>query len=224
MRKIVGYGFLVLWLFASCTSQDDPKTLASELGYDYVPMGLGKAWIYQVDSTVYSQIHGDPDTTYHYQLKVVMDGSWTNAAGEPGWRIRRMVRDSDSAAWVNADIWGWVQTKKAFQATEENLMYVKLIFPFQSGQSWNGNQYNALKPWNYHYENIGQPMTVGGKSYPKTTTVVQADDSNFVYRTFAREIYAQNVGMIYKLVDTTMTQNGLKEGIRLEQTLLQYIP
>ena len=50
----------------------------------------------------------------------------------------------------------------------------------------------------YQYNNAFQPYTINGLSFDSTVNVIQDNDSNLVYVINESEMYAKNVGMIYK--------------------------
>ncbi|MFM2387381.1 MAG: hypothetical protein RL660_2138 [Bacteroidota bacterium] len=93
---------------------------------------------------------------------------------------------------------------------------IKLVFPVSYTGVWNGNSYIAtsssdfswLSDWRYKYSSIGAPFQVNDTtSYASTITVDQRNNAegdtaitntNFGAYTFAKEVYAQNVGLVYR--------------------------
>lgn len=99
--------------------------------------------------------------------------------------------------------------------------------------TWPGNQYAQvedslfmyLKNWNYVYQNYHLSYFNGLVNFDNTVTVLENDENvNYQnvdsivsgYKTYAKEVYAWNVGMIYKewthytwgLPDTTQYRTG----------------
>ena len=60
--------------------------------------------------------------------------------------------------------------------------------------------------WDYTYENTGQPTTVGAYTLDSTVTVNQRDEvignpgdpASYSEINFAKEIYANGIGMVYR--------------------------
>ena len=94
------------------------------------------------------------------------------------------------------------------ELVEENLRFIKLIFPPVVGTVWQGNSYiNTsddlawLSDWEYEYIAVDAGMSLGGIGFDSTLTVNQADDSeNLLEYIFSEEIYAKRVGMISQKV------------------------
>ena len=99
--------------------------------------------------------------------------------------------------------------------TQDRTQYVKLMFPIKEGYTWQGNQnaevgdatFAYLKGWNYKYQNVHKSYFNGQINFDNTVTVLEdnenvnytnVDSAVMGYRTFAKEVYAYNVGMIYK--------------------------
>jgi hypothetical protein len=89
---------------------------------------------------------------------------------------------------------------------ESNVPYVKLIFPVFDGLQWNGNLFNNETQLNGKVEDqykltlTDQPFTsTKGQTFEQTVTVIQNDEQkNILYRDTRSEVYAFNVGLVYK--------------------------
>ena len=99
--------------------------------------------------------------------------------------------------------------------SQDGTQYEKLVFPIVNGQSWPGNQFVSsvdpslqyLQNWTYSYQDLGKPYNNGYNNYQNTVTVLednesvnypQIDSALTAYRIYEKEIYAYNVGMVYK--------------------------
>lgn len=99
--------------------------------------------------------------------------------------------------------------------SQDGTQYEKMVFPIQEGLSWPGNQYvNTVNPqllylqnWNYTYQNLAQSYNNGYSNFSNTVTVLednesvnypQLDSALTAYRIYEKEVYAFDVGMIYK--------------------------
>lgn len=99
--------------------------------------------------------------------------------------------------------------------TQDESQFIKLVFPIQQGLTWKGNAnintndpaYAYLKNWNYTYQDLDKSYNNGDVNFGRTVTVLENNESiNYPYidsalfatRIYAKEVYAWNVGMIYK--------------------------
>ena len=86
----------------------------------------------------------------------------------------------------------------ASKKVEENIRFTKLVFPIKNGEYWNGNAYNDLLFCEYTYDSIHEPYELNSFSFDSTVTVLQKDLYTAVDYQNAYEVYAKNVGLIYK--------------------------
>ncbi len=99
--------------------------------------------------------------------------------------------------------------------SQDGAQYEKMVFPIIQGQTWAGNRYVQvadstlmyLKNWNYKYQDFHHSFNNGYVNYDNTVSVLEDDESvNYpqldsavtAYRIYAKEVYAYQVGMVYK--------------------------
>ena len=99
-----------------------------------------------------------------------------------------------------------------------------MVFPIHNQQYWDGNAFNTENKWEYSYDDIHQPYSVGGVSFDSTVTVFQRDELNSIKYEVASEVYAANIGMIYKtytnLHINTFNIQDVESGVKLEMTYI----
>lgn len=196
----------------------DVDTSVIEFGYDYYPVELGTYRIYEVDSIG----HDVTSDTSQFQIRERVVEQFTDNLGQPSFRIERHKRLSGSDEWAFQTTWVEKKTTTFAQRVEENQRYIKMVFPVNEDQSWDGNAYNVFDPWMYRYTAIGVPKSVGLFNFSNTVTVYQRNNVNLVDQEIASEIYADGIGMIYKqLIDLNFQEDGLS-GIELEMSILAY--
>lgn len=198
MKKVLA-PFLVMMLLLTLACKKEKKAEAVDLGYTYFPTEIGQYVIYQVDSISYNDFFNPVkiDTT-HFQLKELVQSHFTDNEGRESDRLERYVRKNDSLPWVLRDVWYQTRTSTKAEKVEENVRFVKLIFPVQVNQKWNGNAFNPIGNYEYEYKTVDVKKTVNKISFDSTLTVNQILDSNLIEKKYQLEIYAKNVGMIYK--------------------------
>ena len=197
-NSFVIFFFLFSVIFFSFKKYE--KTIPINYGYNYAGLTVGKYVIYDVDSIFYNVPFGVVNN-YKFQLKEVVDSKYIDAQGNEAYKIIRYKKDTAiSPDWVHQVVWNATITNSNFQKVEDNIRFVKLIFPIKTGKKWNGNSMNALSPWEYEYTSTHQPETIGSTVLDSVTTVTQFDDENeiLIQRQFYQEKYAANIGLVYK--------------------------
>lgn len=181
-----------LLLFA-CTSSETPPASA---GLDYLPLVTGRYVIYDVTEQRYSLTAAPVTSTY--QLKETVGTSYTDVTGQPAFRLHRFRRANAQATWQTDSLWtARVDSRMAIR-NENGVDLVKLIFPPTERSRWNGNQFNNLSEDTYELRNVNQPYSVGSQTFTETVTVLQQNDSTLVSQDKRIEVYARQVGLVYK--------------------------
>ncbi len=224
IRKVLISSILVLSCLFAFFSCKKVRVSTADETRNYFPLQFGKSVTYAVDSIYYYPVdslyaithpgyngikvetrcqlkYTITDTyTYKKQLNYIMDVQYQPYQGA-GWTPHRVILLQP--------------TKNSLLYAQDGTQYVKLMFPIQEGFSWKGNQfaqvedtlYSYLKDWNYTYQKYGHSYFNGFVNFDNTVTVLEADE-NINYqdvdsmphgrKTYAKEVYANNVGMIYK--------------------------
>jgi hypothetical protein len=214
MRKIYLFlilqGFLLLVIGACDTGNVTPGN--DLLGYSYFPLESGQFSIYEVEKTTYS-ITTAP-VTVRYQLKDVVDSAFTDLTGEQAFKVIRYSRNNDKLNWKLDSVWTAKRTSTRAIRTENNIAFVKIIFPAKEELTWNGNVLNNRGKDDYVMQNLDKPFQVSGTDFEKTLTVVQENDSNLCTQNKRIEIYSTGIGLIQREdIDLKFVQtNGVCEG------------
>lgn len=223
-------------LFAvSCSKKKIPEN-DSLLGLDYYPTTQGKYVVYDVDSTVYTDLPLS-SVTSKYRIKEKIADSYTDNEGKPAIRLERYIKkynpskSYDSIPWTIKEVWMINADKKSVQVTEGNVRFTKLIFPIQESATWNGNARNTIGEWNYEYDYIDKKESIGGNSLEKVLNVKQYELRTFIsYQNYV-EKYAKGVGLVYReiydvysntVVPNIPVENRIEKGLVYKQTLVSY--
>lgn len=203
MKQLYTYFFLsVLALnMLSCTEEVQTPPY---MGYEYFPDSVGHYIIYRVDSIWTDDAFNRKDT-YEFGLKEYVESRFLDNEDRPSQRIER-YKDFNSEPYnfgSISDVWFATRTATRAEKIEENTRYVKLIFPLQNNEEWNGNAFNTLEDFNIDYKmyNVHQPFTdtLTGMTFDSTVTVLQIDrDVVYGDRIYSLEVYAKNIGLVYK--------------------------
>ncbi len=193
-------------LFSSC-KKDAPSDTTLNQGYNYFPGEVGSYIIYEVDSIAYDDKSHAPDTT-RYLLKEVFASTFTDNSGRPTLRLERFIKmynDSipyDSLNWTGPRVWYANITSNTVEKVEENIRYIKLVFPTKKGKEWDGNVYNTFSKKNYEIESADVLESINNLTFDSVATVKQNEQINIIEYIYEAEKYARNIGMIYKVRDS----------------------
>lgn len=198
-KKIIpAFLLALLFIINGCKDDDDSKvSVPSGLIYSYFPTNVGHEIIYDVSLITKDGFFGTSDTAI-YQIKEVVESVFLDNQNRPTLRLERYKRDTPNDPWVINDVWTSNLTATRAEKKEENVSYVKLVFPITTSTSWNGNLLNTLDPQNYEYDNLHQPDIIGGINFDSTLTVIQMDEDNYIEYRYETEIYVPGVGMVFK--------------------------
>jgi hypothetical protein len=235
MKRCVWLGVLMM-AGISCTN---PSVVSPDMGLYFFPLQVGQFHIYQMNET---NILNSNETKSSYELKVVTTDSVINENGVIVYTLHRYKRNSDADDWAPLSTWAAkIELNRALQ-NEDNIWFVKLVFPPSPGLTWNGNAFNDL-PDNgnlfndrnsdrYRIENFNEPAKLStGYEAMQTLTVIQNSYNDPVTgRDERKEIYARQAGLIYKEViqwkyctgGSCLGQQKIEIGITLIQTLKEY--
>jgi hypothetical protein len=211
---------VALLFMVACTKTETYPT--SPLG-NYYPLQVGKYIIYRMDSLVFVN-SGQTMQTHSYLAKDTIDAIITDNLGRTTFRIHRYLTDTlYQTPWQDDITYTVTPTATTVELVENNLRFIPLTEPFTTNSLWYGNAYlgdepyqtyygtltsqSALQYWQFNYENIGQPDTIGSFALSNTLTVQEANDSTnlplpsdsvFANKSYGLEVYAAGIGLVYK--------------------------
>ena len=234
-----------LLLVAACKQDTDNTRLAPKL-YDYVPLNVGHSVTYDVDSVVFLSVGGASQVTdtFHYQIKEVVQDTFYDVNGKIRYQIYEYKRTDTTQAFV---IWQekawWINNGTSFETQENDLHFVKLVFPPLIGVNWMGNEYipandtvsDTYQPyagWKYTYTSVNAPATINGIHLDSTAVVTEINSQNLINDALSRETYARHIGLVYKeweIIDKQDVTSGWDypnqaNGFRIRMRLHSYTP
>lgn len=240
--------FLMLALNA-CKKTVDPYQLPED-GFEYFPLEIGKYLIYEVDSVIF-----DPQTggTLKRESKTFVKEELIDTLRDNEdnlvYKIERFERNSDTLPWEIAQVMTASLNEEERQAfrTEDNFRFLKMVFPAQNFNNWNGNVHfderatvqvegetlQMFKAWNYRMENVGEPDSLGLFNFDETMQICQADNENAIELRIANEKYAKDIGLYYRelwILDTQCIEDctgqsweeKAEKGFILRQQLIEH--
>jgi hypothetical protein len=200
-------------LLFSC--KKETETLENVYGHtDYIPLEAGRYVIYHVDSFYWDDFTCTHDTST-MQLRYMVADTFTDNQGRLSYRMDVDIRATPADVWQPHEAVYVTPTAERLEYVQNNLRFIKLISPVLDGATWNGNalintnnqDLQFFSDWEYTYSNIGDGFDTEHKSYDNTLTVLGTDQAlnnpetlpdAYAYRTFAKEVYAKDAGLIYR--------------------------
>lgn len=217
MNKSIFYiVFLFLLVLLSCKKD---KISDARIDYSYFPLDTTSWIIYKVKEISIDSLVNKYDTSEYY-VKEIISGKYQNSTGDEMYRIERYTRTNDSSAWVIKDVWNAELTPKAAYKTEENIRYIKLVFPANYGYKWDGNAYNNLDPQQYEITDIDIPDSLNSLSFDSVLTVTQDCDSSLLHKDYTYEKFAKHIGLIERyLINVTSDISFYGTSLPIEQRI-----
>lgn len=216
---------LLILLTLSLTNCKKDSDLANEdMGYSYFPYEPGDYLIYDVDSTYYDDFF-DTVYTFNFKIREYYESYFYDSQNRLSIRIERWYKMSDSSNWYLQDVWYSCKTPAFAERTEENIRITKLIFPCKNNSKWDANAFNVYNQEYYEYDASNEPYSIGAFSFDSTITVIQNIKFNLIEDIYKTEIYARNVGLIYKRfrdIRKDFISGDIESGTDYTYTLVEY--
>lgn len=218
MLKRILFVSVAICIIMACSSNDNQDDVPS-LGYEFFPLESGKTYIYRVDSLGYDNNTGSTVIdTFTYFYKVQIGEYFTDLNNERACYINRFYADSLNGEWNEANTWVALRNANRAEQVEENIRFVKLVFPVSESKTWDGNMMNNLGFERYRITDYRKVY----QQYGSTITVQQQNDSNAIEVIRKQERYAAGVGLVYLKSDSLNTQTAGSRGYRYQLTLISY--
>jgi len=202
----------LMLVFVACDDQTT-EDLTVEYEYDYFPVEIGRSWTYQVDSITFDpSVGGTAIDSFRTFLREVVVDTLRDNTGQLQYAVEQYSRRHDSLPWkIDKVLVLALEERKAIRL-EDNLRFVKMPFPVNTGDSWEGSaffdpfllieirgeQVQMFKEWSYRVLEKGQPVELGDLSFEEVASLQNADAENLFERRYALEQYAKGVGLIYR--------------------------
>ena len=178
-------------IVGGCQTNTDPVPKDS----DYFPLQIGDYWVYQVTQENYAIANPVVINTYQLQEKIASSYSQN---GQLFFLVEESIKKTEQSGWQLNAIHTVYKNLTEVVSQEHNVPIVKMVFPISATTSWNTNAYNANPDTLLKYQDNGKAFSVGKLNFNQTISVVGVNDSTLVNQEKYRQVYAQNVGLIYQ--------------------------
>lgn len=204
-------------LLADCGQRETlpPVDVDSEakVQYAYFPLYIGQYQVYQIDSVVYDFAPAGTSkrASITFAKEIVTDSLLDNT-GTLRYTVERYERANATQPWQLTSIETAQRTSDQAIRTENNLRFLKLIFPMDRRSEWDGNRWidpdreisiadERMRPfsnWRYEVDSIDVPAKVGPFSYDSTLFITEVDENNVVELRLSRVRYAKGKGLVWR--------------------------
>lgn len=214
MKRIILFSGVLVVLVLSACKKESEEIISAPIEA-FAPLVEGKFITYRLDSFKYLPFSLN-SIIITYQVKHVVDALVTDNLGRPSYRILRYIRKTAQNPWVPDNSFTAVNTGNTFEFVENNQRFLKLKLPIREGYSWKGNSYidtyslnsavRYLDDWDYGYDSVYKPLTLGNIKLDSTIRVNQrdeiignpADPNSYSEKNFGMEIYGKGIGLVYR--------------------------
>ena len=247
IKKILGTIFVSAILLLAGCKQDVDTTKLSPYLYDYTPVNVGHTVIYDVDSVRFNYLNGDTQQvdTFHYQLKLVVQDTFLDVNSKVNFRMETWKRVDTTQPFIIDHAWYCFTTRNTFEIVENDLHFIKFVFPPVMGANWQGNEYlpandtvaDTYRPyagWTYTVTSVNAPTTVNNMRFDSTVVIteINTEPRDKVYGALSRNTYARHIGLIYKewevinkqSVRSTYEYPDSANGFRIRMRIHSYTP
>lgn len=203
--------------FVSCNSEA-PKTIEVDNGSSFYPLTIGSTFEYRLDSILYDDFDNS-ETKREWDLKITYDSKLKDQSGDDLIKLKRFIkpRGEKDEAYKLQDVWSLKLVNGKLETFEENLHFVKLVFPIEKNKSWNGNIFISpsggenpnsstkfYQDWDYKYETTNTTQTVLETTYNDVVQVRQINEiggPGAINHYVSNEWYAKGIGLIQKRME-----------------------
>lgn len=214
---------LLLVILTGLTSCDKHKLEDFQLdrGYEYYPLQIGQSRIYAVDSIIFdpAQFGISIDTFSGFFRELIVD-TLRSSADELLYRVERYYRKTVDDPWEIHSVVSRSRGEREATFTENNLRFVKLLFPLKADQEWEGTAHfpantelqvagetlEFFKGWESRVVEKRPALQVADQSYGDVYVVELADFENKIEYRYGWEAYAPDLGLVYQEIWVLDTQ------------------
>lgn len=215
VKKTFLFSLLVSALITANSCKKDIIQLPEPSYREYFNDAVGSYIIYECDSIIYDDFNQSIDTN-SFLIKEYFQSTFVDNSGRNAIRVERWKKPADTLNWFLKDVWSLVKTNVQVEKVEEDVRFIKLVFPVRSALQWNSNALNSLDSRTVAYSKVHEVFSTDSMQFDSTITVENIDPTNLVSEYRNTEVFAKNVGMIYKkFVDVKyiVPTNQIKSGV-----------
>lgn len=222
-QKLLAFYILMILSLSACEQKQGEPV---DMGYEYYPVEENVYHIYQVDSIIWDDFYTPPQVdTFSYKVKKVIKSDFQDNEGRTVYRVERFVKQNDTLDWRMDKVFTLLKDSAKIVKTIDNRTFIKLVFPIDIGSTWDANIYNPENPNEYEITEEEGSFQVDDKTFHNTVNVEQKNQKTLISNDIANEVYAPDVGMIYKQdisQELDISTGEVESGYKYTYKLLEY--
>jgi hypothetical protein len=205
------YLFILCLSFFLFACKKETETVALNYDYSYMPLEIGNYIIYKGDSIIYNYFFSQVKRTRSFYVKESIKDTSRDNLNRLRYELSVSIRFDTTENWGVEKIHYIVPNKNSIEKVEDNLRYIKLIFPNNIEDTWNPNKYITQKiPYIFQLDTTLNIINTKAKiiskdilytnsyrNFDSTLTTINLIDSSAVDLYKVTEKYAKNVGLVY---------------------------
>lgn len=236
--------FVSLLSIWACESESIPAD-DLDTGTGFYPVETGKYIEYAYDSLVYDD-GGSSKFSYSGFIKEEIDSLLEETAFEKEYRLIKYWRKKNTDPWVLTDVETIHQSKSEIIRSEENLPFIRLVFPNTKNTRWNGNSLfdeniivkisgepiKMYQGWEYKVVRKNYADQIGSFSLDSLLEVEEVfDDASIFSLRAVNQVYAKGIGPVYREMKIYDSQRPIagkpwedyaEKGFYLKQTMVAH--
>ena len=193
--KYIIFIFFVLAVI-SCENNNNTEIQKDLYGKQFFPLKVGNALIYKITHINVDAPSEIYDTTIYY-LKEIVESYYIDNESDTAYRIERYT-SPDKNKWTINQVWSAKLTTLTAEKVEGNQRFVKLRFPVAVNKQWDGNLFNNLDAKTFTISDINFNYSIDNQQFEDCILVLQDSSLSLVNKNYECEIYAKDIGLIYK--------------------------
>lgn len=209
------FWILLVFILISCQKEDKHTIVYNQDDLKYCPLNVGSYIDYEIEYIFWDDFAETVDTS-NYILREFIESKVTNYTGDTLYRIEQFAKNHPDSAWsIPHIVFAGIRENYVYKV-EDNINYVKIILPVRENAKWDGNAYNSLPNKVYQYLSVGKPFSFSPTNFEKVAHVLQEDNQTLINQDFEEEMYAFNIGLIYKRqIHLKKTYNSINQSFEI---------
>jgi hypothetical protein len=234
---------LITFSLFSCQEEFIEANTANR-GEDYLPLQNGKSITYQYDSLI---IYNKGLTKLNVSgfFKEEIGKQISKTASETKFELLRYWKKKLSDQWQLVEVESIIKSNSQIIATEENLPFIRLVFPVKKDAIWQGNSLfnddivikfygedlKMYSNWDYKIVAVGKKFNFNNKAFEDCAEILETDKTTSLTKRYSRAVYAKGIGLLERemyIYNTQKPQTGqpwenyAEEGYNIKMKYLEH--
>lgn len=214
------FGILFILISYGCSTNEIEELPDANFGRRYAPIEVGKYLEYSYDSLTYAAKGTIKDTLSGY-IKEVIEEEYITGAGDTAFKLVKYWKKENGDQYKISDVESVRISDKQLIVSEENISFIKLVFPNTLGTTWDGNALfdNSIEElfagdpiagkytgWTYEITERDQSMEGINQTFEDIIKVKHIDSEGPFELRKSFEIYAAGIGLVKRCISILDTQ------------------